>query len=86
MHTNTQRLYVNPRLLCCGRAAGWLHLCAVCVRQGGDREETREIQGGVSQRYQEPVLPEHTAVLRSVWQPADGTHGLHTALIAHSEA
>lgn len=71
---------VTWALLYCAGCWLLLHLCdvCVCVWQGGDWEETREIQGGVSQRYQEPLPPQQTAVLCSVWQQTDGTHALHT--------
>lgn len=58
----------------------WLLLC-VCFGQGGDREETREIQGGVSQWYQASLPPQPTAVLCSVWKQTHGMHKGDRALI-----
>lgn len=59
----------------------WLLTGCMCVAQGGDREEAREIQGGVSQWHQEPLLPQPAAVLCSVWKQTHSTLTLYALLI-----
>lgn len=65
-----------------------LKLCGVCgcvcvFSQGGDWKETRKVQSGVPHRYQEPLLPQHTTFLCSIWQQTNGTHSCtrYTALL-----
>lgn len=80
-HKHTRARQCNRAVTVSMLMLSWLLTGGICVGQRGDREEAREIQGGVPQWHQEPLLPQPAAVLRSIWKQTHSTLTQYAVLI-----